>query len=308
MHINALDLNLLRLFDAVVRARNVSRAAAQLGITQPAASQGLARLRVLLHDPLFVRTGAGVRPTPRAEALAGAVREALALLEQALQAQRQFDPASARQVFRLHMSDIGEARFLPPLMAALQQAAPHLRLQTMALPAADIADALDDGRLDCAIGFLPTVQGTVQAELLRDRYIVLLREGHPALRAGRRRVQADGLALLRGLDLVAVRTHSDTLRILELLQLQDRLRLTAQHFLALPAIVRSTDLAAVMPRQIAEGFAAQGGFALLEPPLPLADFSVSLHWSRLRAADPARCWLRQFIMALFAPASPSSAA
>lgn len=301
MHINALDLNLLRLFDAVVRTRNVSRAAEQLGITQPAASQGLARLRALLHDPLFVRAGAGVRPTPRAEALAGAVREALALLEQALQAQQRFDPASARQVFRVHMSDIGEARFLPSLMAALRRAAPHVRLETMPLPAREIAAALDDGRIDCAFGFLPTVQGTERAELLRDRYIVLVREGHPVLRAPRRRTPADGLQQLRALELVAVRTHSDTLRILELLQLQDRLRLTAHHFLALPAIVRATDLAVVMPRQIAQGFAAQGGFALLEPPLPLAEFSVSLHWSRRHAGEPGRAWLRALVMGLFGP-------
>ncbi|RCW75667.1 DNA-binding transcriptional LysR family regulator [Pseudorhodoferax soli] len=298
MHINALDLNLLRLFDAIGRTRNVSRAAELLDITQPAASQGLARLRTLLHDPLFVRAGAGVRPTPKAEALGSAVREALGILEQALNAQASFDPASARQVFRLHLSDIGEARFLPELMAALLRAAPGVRVETMQLPAAEIAPALDDGRIDLAFGFLPTVQGTEQVALLRDRYIVLLREGHPLLRT--RRKAGDGLAWLRELELVAVRTHSDTLRILELLQLQDRLRLTTHHFLVLPAIVRATDLAVVMPRNIALGFAEQGGYALVEPPLPLAEFTVSLHWSRRHASEPARAWLRQFIVGLFA--------
>jgi DNA-binding transcriptional LysR family regulator len=297
MHINALDLNLLRLFDAIGRTRSVSRAAELLDITQPAASQGLARLRTLLHDPLFVRAGAGVRPTPKAEALGSAVREALAILEQALNAQASFDPASARQVFRLHLSDIGEARFLPELMAALLRAAPGVRVETMPLPAAEIAQALDDGRIDLAFGFLPQVQGTEQVALLRDRYIVLLREGHPLLRTRRK---AGDLQWLRELELVAVRTHSDTLRILELLQLQDRLRLTTHHFLVLPAIVRATDLAVVMPRNIALGFAEQGGYALVEPALPLAEFTVSLHWSRRHASEPARAWLRQFIVDLFA--------
>jgi DNA-binding transcriptional LysR family regulator len=297
MHINALDLNLLRLFDAIGRTRSVSRAAELLDITQPAASQGLARLRTLLHDPLFVRAGAGVRPTPKAEALGSAVREALAILEQALNAQASFDPASARQVFRLHLSDIGEARFLPELMAALLRAAPGVRVETMPLPAAEIAPALDDGRIDLAFGFLPQVQGTEQVALLRDRYIVLLREGHPLLRTRRK---AGDLQWLRELELVAVRTHSDTLRILELLQLQDRLRLTTHHFLVLPAIVRATDLAVVMPRNIALGFAEQGGYALVEPALPLAEFTVSLHWSRRHASEPARAWLRQFIVDLFA--------
>jgi DNA-binding transcriptional LysR family regulator len=297
MHINALDLNLLRLFDAIGRTRSVSRAAELLDITQPAASQGLARLRTLLHDPLFVRAGAGVRPTPKAEALGSAVREALAILEQALNAQASFDPASARQVFRLHLSDIGEARFLPELMAALLRAAPGVRVETMPLPAAEIAPALDDRRIDLAFGFLPQVQGTEQVALLRDRYIVLLREGHPLLRTRRK---AGDLQWLRELELVAVRTHSDTLRILELLQLQDRLRLTTHHFLVLPAIVRATDLAVVMPRNIALGFAEQGGYALVEPALPLAEFTVSLHWSRRHASEPARAWLRQFIVDLFA--------
>lgn len=296
MHINALDLNLLRLFDAIGRTRNVSRAAELLDITQPAASQGLARLRTLLHDPLFVRAGAGVRPTPKAEALGSAVREALAILEQALNAQASFDPASARQVFRLHLSDIGEARFLPELMAALLRAAPGVRVETMPLPAAEIAPALDDGRIDLAFGFLPQVQGTEQVALLRDRYIVLLREGHPLLRTRRK---AGDLQWLRELELVAVRTHSDTLRILELLQLQDRLRLTTHHFLVLPAIVRATDLAVVMPRNIALGFAEQGGYALVEPALPLAEFTVSLHWSRRHASEPARAWLRDFVVELF---------
>lgn len=300
MHINALDLNLLRLFDAISRTRSVSRAAELLDITQPAASQGLARLRALLHDPLFVRAGAGVRPTPKAEALGSAVREALGILEQALNAQASFDPASARQVFRLHLSDIGEARFLPELMAALLRAAPGVRVETMPLPAAEIAPALDDGRIDLAFGFLPQVQGTEHVALLRDRYIVLLREGHPLLRTRRK---AGDLQWLRELELVAVRTHSDTLRILELLQLQDRLRLTTHHFLVLPAIVRATDLAVVMPRNIALGFAEQGGYALVEPALPLAEFTVSLHWSRRHASEPARAWLRQFIVNLFATAA-----
>lgn len=296
MHIKDIDLNLLRLFDAVCRTRNVSRAADALDITQPAASQGLARLRSLLGDPLFVRAGAGVRPTPKAEALAEAVRQAMGLLEQAFHAQTAFEPASARQVFRIHMSDIGEARFLPELMVALRRTAPLVRVETMPLAPEDIAQALDEGRIDCAFGFLPAVRDTERAELLRDRYIVLVRAGHPLLQQG----PMDWEALLRALELVAVRTHSDTLRILELLQLQDRLRLTTHHFLVLPAIVRATDLGVVMPRNIALGFAEQGGYAVIEPPLPLAEFAVSLHWSRRHAQDPARAWLRSFIVALFA--------
>ncbi|RYY81048.1 MAG: LysR family transcriptional regulator, partial [Comamonadaceae bacterium] len=127
MHLKDLDLNLLRLFDAVYRCASVSRAAEQLDLTQPAASQGLTRLRTLLHDPLFVRASGGVAPTPKARRLAAPVRSALVLLEQALNESAAFDPLRSGRTFRIHMSDIGEARFLPELMAALRTLAPGVR-------------------------------------------------------------------------------------------------------------------------------------------------------------------------------------
>ena len=298
MHIEKLDLNLLRLFDAVFRARSVSRAAEALGLTQPAASHGLTRLRLLLGDALFTRTPGGVAPTPRAERLAVPVQAALAMLQQALSEPERFDPATSRKLFRIHMSDIGEGRFLPALMARLRELAPGVRVETMPLATGDIAAALDGGRVDFAFGFLPRVKDTQRAQLLKDRYIVLLREGHPFAR--RRRSGQALLEALHELDYVAVRTHADTLRILQLLNLEDRLRLTTEHFMVLPAIVRATDLAVVMPRNIARGFAEGGGYAIVEPPFPLRDFTVSLHWSKRFEADVANRWLRQVIRELFA--------
>lgn len=298
MHINDIDLNLLRVFDAVYRARSVSRAADMLGLTQPATSQGLTRLRLLLKDALFVRAPGGVAPTPRAERLAVAVQLALGGLERALNEAEQFMPAQSAKVFRIHMSDIGEARFLPELMVAMRRLAPGVRLETCPLASGDIAQALDSGRVDFAFGFLPTVKDTQRVQLLNDRYIVLLREGHPFIK--RRRSGQALLDDLHQLEFVAVRTHSDTLRILQLLQLEDRLRLGTEHFMVLPAIVKATDLAVVMPRNIAKIFAAAGGYALIEPPFPLRDFTVSLHWSRRFETDPGNQWLRQTIVALFA--------
>jgi DNA-binding transcriptional LysR family regulator len=294
MHIHRIDLNLLRLFDAVYRARSVSRAAEHLELTQPAASQGLTRLRGLIHDPLFVRAPGGVRPTPKADRLAEPVRQALVMLEQALGESAGFDPAVSRRTFRVHMSDIGEGRFLPELMAALREQAPEVRVETLPLPRGEITDALDSGRIDLAFGFLPMVKDTQHVHLLKDRYIVLLRKGHPFTRKRR-----GGKALLQdlhNLEFVAVRTHADTLRILQMLQLEDRLRLTTEHFMVLPSIVKATDLAAVMPRDIALGF--EGGYAIVEPDFPLRDFNVALHWSKRFEADPGNRWLRGVIMKL----------
>jgi DNA-binding transcriptional LysR family regulator len=298
MHIETIDLNLLRLFDAVYRARSVSRAAESLGLTQPAASHGLGRLRLLLKDALFMRAPGGVAPTPRAERLAAAVQAALALLEEALHEPARFEPQASRKVFRIHMSDIGEGRFLPALMARLGELAPGVRMETLPLAPGEIAPALDSGRVDFAFGFLPKVRDTQRLHLLKDRYIVLLRKGHPFAR-GRRTSQAL-IEALQTLEYVAVRTHAETLRILQLLNLEDRVRLTTEHFMVLPAIVRATDLAVVMPRNIARGFAQEGGHAIVEPAFPLRDFTVSLHWSKRFEADPANRWLRQVIAELFA--------
>jgi DNA-binding transcriptional LysR family regulator len=297
MHIKDVDLNLLRLFDAVYRARNVSRAAELLDLTQPAASQGLTRLRALIHDPLFVRGSGGVQPTPKADRLADPVRQALATIEQALGESTGFEPLESRRSFRIHMSDIGEGRFLPELMVMLRESAPGLRIETLPLPRDEITSALDMGRIDFAFGFLPMVKETQRVQLLKDRYIVLLRKGHPFTR--RRRPAVPKLADLRELEFVAVRTHADTLRILQLLNLEDRLRLTTEHFMVLPAIVKATDLAVIMPRNIAQGFTQEGGYTIVEPPLPLRDFAVSLHWSRRFESEPGNRWLRQAIVSLY---------
>lgn len=289
-----LDLNLLRLFDALYRMRSVSRAAEALGLSQPAASQGLTRLRLRLHDALFVRAGGAMQPTPRAERLAGDVQQGLRLLEGALAGQRSFAPTEAALTLRLHLSDIGEARFLPDLLAALHREAPRMRVHSRPLPHEQITAALDTGQIDFAIGYLPGVQDTRRTELLRDRYAVLLRAGHPLL-AGPG--AAPRLADLKRLEVVAVRSHAETLRIVQLLGLTQRL--VSAHFLALPAIVRATDLGVVMPRAIAQGFAESGDFAIVDTGLPRSSFTVSLHWSARFEADPAHQWLRQLLLRLF---------
>jgi len=310
MNIKDLDLNLLRLFDAVWRTRSVSLAAQQLGMSQPAASQGLGRLRIVLGDALFERHGAGVRPTPRADRLAQSVQLALGTIEEALNASQVFDPQRSGRVLRVHLSDIGEARFLPELVLALQRQAPGMRLEAVPMPHDKIGTALDNGQLDVAIGFLPEVTDTLQQPLLCDRYVLLLRKGHPMVERWRRLnplpdASPEALqAVLAELEFAAVRTHADTLRILELMRWQHRLRLTVSHFLSLPAIVRSSDLAVLMPRNFALSFAVQGSLDIIEPELPLREFVVSMHWSQRFAKDPCSQWFRATVSRLF-DSSPS---
>jgi DNA-binding transcriptional LysR family regulator len=282
-----IDMNLLRLFEAVYRLGSVSHAAEALGLSQPAASQGLTRLRLTLHDALFVRAGGRMRPTLRAERLAAVVLPSLNAIHEVLSEDDSFDPSNSRMTLRLHMSDIGEARLLPELMEALHHKAPGMLVQTNPLPHHEIADALETGAIHFALGFLPSVTGIERMELLHDSYAVVVRAGHPLLAAGKMTVEK-----LRKLQYVAVRSHAETIRILKQLGLDDRLVLTSAHFLALPAIIARTDLAVVMPRAIALGFMDPHRYAVLPEPLPSSSFSVSLHWSRRFEKDSAHIWLR----------------
>jgi len=297
MNISRLDMNLLRLFEAVYRLGSVSRAAEALGLSQPAASQGLTRLRLALGDALFVRANGRMRPTLRAERLAGVVQPAMRAIHDALKDGGAFDPSLSRMTLRLHMSDIGEARLLPELMAALHRDAPGMRVHTAPLPHAEIADALETGALHFALGFLPSISGTQRVELIHDRYAVVVRAGHPLASSTK---APTSMQDLRRMDYVAVRSHSETLRILQQLDLDSRLVLTSAHFLALPAIIARTDLAVVMPRDIARAFVDADRYALLPVDLPGSTFKVSLHWSRRFESDPAHRWLRQLIVGLFA--------
>jgi DNA-binding transcriptional LysR family regulator len=298
MHIDAIDLNLLRLFDAVVRTASVSEAAKLLRITQPAASQGLTRLRSLLGDPLFVRSAGAMLPSARAARMAPPIRAAIAQLELALRESEPFDAATSQRSFRLHLSDIGEARFLPRLMQALQRQASGLRLYTAPLPHDAIAAALERGDIDLALGFLPTVKGTQHSVLMHDSYVLLVRSGHPCLRSSSD-TASNSSPDLHSLQFATVRTHTDTLHILKLLQLESRLVLSVAHFLALPSIVEATDLAVILPREIATSFVAQGSCAIVNYPLPLQDFAVSVHSSSRQLGDDGVRWLRELVVRTF---------
>jgi len=293
----SLDLNLLRLFDVVYTTRNISRAAQQLGMSQPATSQALTRLRLALGDHLFERAHGGVRPTPRAEELARSIQAGLALLDAAMTNEGSFDPSTSTAELRLHLTDIGEARFLPRLMREMQRVAPAMQVQAKAWPQADIPQALDNGDIHLAIGFLPEVRDSLRTELIEDRYVFLLRADHPLAEQFKRRTLAP--QQLQKLDLVAVRSHAQTLRILHSLNLERRIKLMTSTFLALPAIVRDTDLAVLMPRVIAAGFEPADRFQLWDAGVPSNRFTVALHWSRRHEHSPMLRWARELLVSLF---------
>jgi DNA-binding transcriptional LysR family regulator len=293
VQIAGLDLNLLRAFAAVHAAGSVSRAADALGLSQPTVSHALSRLRLHLKDPLFIRVAGGVAPTPKADALAHAVQQALDTMQRALQESDSFDPAASSRTFRLHMSDIGEGAFLPDLMRVVRAAGPGLRIEAYQLEHDRITEALDQGKIDLAFGYLPSLTETRQADMFDERYVVLVRSKHPLVAARSTR------ATLAKLDYILVRSHAETGRVLQRLGLAERVRLVIPHFMVIPAIVGKTDLAVILPLQTAQLFSRDGTFRVLRPDLGTPDFAVSLHWSRRFEHDSANRWLRETALRLF---------
>jgi len=298
-----IDLNLIRLFDAIYRLGSVSKAATALDLSQPAASQGLSRLRLLLCDALFVRTREGMRPTPRAERLAMVLCPAVSSIDGVLAAGDVFKPAGANTKFKLHLTDIGEARLLPTLIDALDRVAPSVRVSTVTLAQDEIAPALAAGTVDFALGFLPNLLGTETLKLLDDEYAVVVHSSHPIAQ----RAAGDAtLADLFELHFAVVMSHRETTRIVRQLGLESRVRLTCQHFLALPHIVAQGNVAVIMPLDIAHKLMPAPQFTILGTALPGSRFSVSIHWDKRFSRDPANIWFRQFCAGLFVSATDTN--
>lgn len=297
MHINDIDLNLLRVFDAVYRTQSISRAADLLSLSQPATSHAITRLRLSLRDPLFTRTQVGMRPTERAERMAPRVQAALAQLELGLRGEETFDPMTSADELRMHLTDIGERRFLPLLMRSLQEQAPLVQLTTRTWNTDEVEPALLNGKIHFAIGYLPGLKGTAKLDLFADRYVLLVSSAHPVLAdRSRHRLSIDQLL---GLRYVAVHSHAQSYQLLEKMGLAEFIRLRAAHFLALAATVRASDLAAIVPREVAMSFEPESAYKHFELDYPSPEFSVSVHWSRRHEQTPAIRWMKHLIVNLF---------
>ena len=299
MNVQDVDLNLLRVFDAVLRERGVTAAAARLGLTQPAVSNALARLRALFGDALFVRTAAGMDATPFARGVAEPVRQALALLESALAHGPGFDPATSTRAFRFYMSDLGQVEFLPPIVERVQRAAPGVRLEAVAADLEDIGDALGAGALDLAVGFLPALGPPVERRaLFRDPYMCLMRADHPAIGAKLTRRQfleaSHVLVTYRGGG------HRVIEEALERAGAARRIALRVPHFTVVPMVLERTDLVLTLPARVARVFERRGRLKALPPPVPMPSAEVAVHWHERFEADPGNRWLREQVVQLFA--------
>src|SRR5712692_621050 len=277
MDIRAVDLNLLKAFDALMNERAVTRAAGRIGLSQPAMSHALSRLRSLFADDLFVRTATNMEPTARAREIAALVATAIEHIEAALSLGAGFDPAKSAAIFTAGMAEYAEIALVGQLARAFAREAPGATLRLLPASGHEAIDQLDHGAIDVAVAHLPHVPPHVESMvLLRDPFVVVVRKGHPAT------------ALPLSLEAYAAQDHvlvsprgatSGALDgILVDFGLKRRLALLVATYLAVPAAIAATAEIAIMPLPI--------DFAM----------TVSMAWHRRAASDPAQAWFRAMLV------------
>ncbi len=299
MHEGDLDMNLLTVFDALLRERSVTRAATALGITQSAASHALNRLRGFYDDPLFVKVGARMEPTLKAEGLRGAVVEVMSLVRQQILAGARFEPRQARRTFTLCMTDMGELVFLPPLLERFKHEAPGCSLRTMQVPIEQIEGLLASGEADLAVGSIRSApQGLFQQRLFLHSFVTIASTRNRELGATLSRAQFERMRHI--VVTLTGRTAESYDKVLEEQGIQRKVALMTPHFLSVPLLMdQDPDLLATVPRRLADVFEKLGAVRIYEPPVAVPDFQLNQHWHPRFHHDPAIVWLRDVMKRTF---------
>ena len=307
MDIRSVDLNLLGVLDALVRARSVSRAAEALGMSQPAVSYALARLRTLLGDPLFIRTAHGLRPTPRAETLAPALEAIIDRIKAEILQPPPFDPATSRRAFKFNMADVGEMVFLPAIRARVAQLAPFADIRTISAAPAQLEEALASGEVDLALGYFPALRGSAffHQRLFSHSFVCIVRKDHP--RIGNQITKKQFLEESHAVVRQEGKSHEVFEQALLDQGLARRIALSVPHFLAIPLIIAESDLVVTVPYAVARSFARMTALKLLRPPIPVRQADVMQHWHARFHHDAANRWLRGIVSSLFLAASRRAA-
>jgi DNA-binding transcriptional LysR family regulator len=293
-----IDLNLLELFDITFRTRNLTATGVRLGLSQPAVSYGLAKLRRMYGDALFVRMQRGVQPTPIAVQIAGPIAAAMQILRSTIK-KVEFVPSEVHRTFRVAMSDIGERDFLPRLAQRLGVDAPHVMVETLSPGLTELADGLASGDIDLAIGFIPGMGKQIHEQaLFSEHFVYVMRNGHPAaqdaLTAARIRKLRHVVASPPGTrHLYAVE------KVLTSPEVRSEIALRVRSFLCVGPIVADTDLVALVPANLAALVANNLNLCVCKPKLKFPAFDICMYWHRLFHQDLASVWLRNTIMDLF---------
>jgi LysR family transcriptional activator of mexEF-oprN operon len=299
-NLSRLDLNLLVAFDALLAEGSVTRAAERVGIGQPSMSHALGRLRRLLKDELFVRAPDGVRPTPRALALAGPIRGALCAIQGTLLQEQGFDPAEAERTFLLGMTDSIEVALLPRLLAQLAAEAPKVRVRVRAIDRFDVLEQLDQDRLHLGVAGLLT-EGAVhhkRRRLYGTNYLCLYDPARLPLAPPL--TLEDYVAVPHVLGSPRGDAHGVVDDALAPLGLRRTIAVTTPHFAAVPFVLKGARLLSTVPQRAARLFAERFGLMTSPVPVGLPDSDVSMLWHASYDHDPAHRWLRGTVARLAA--------
>jgi DNA-binding transcriptional LysR family regulator len=297
MRLRDVDLNLLVAFDALMRECHVTRAAYLLGISQSSMSLALAKLRVLFHDQLLVRSGAGLVPTVKARALAPEVQRILGGIDLLLNDSRPFDPAQVKETVTMIVIDYIDFVVLPDLIGRLQWEAPGVSLRIVGPNPRRLGEVMSKGDVDMALTYFPSPPENVRTRpLFNDRMVGIARKGHPMLR---KPVTLDAFCAQAHVAIEPAEGASMYNQLIDdALQRSGRGRritLSKPTFLGVPFLVASTDLVATLPRLVAERFAEMAPIELFEPPIALQPIDIVMMWHDRTHNNPLHRWLREVI-------------
>jgi DNA-binding transcriptional LysR family regulator len=287
----AFDLNLLRLFARLLELRNLTRVAAELGVTQSAVSRSLSRLREAFDDPLLVRVGQRMEPTARAEALRPQVARVLGEAARLFETP-EIDPATAVGTLRWTSADFAQLVLLPPLARRLDAEAPGIDVEVV--PSRFPREELEAGRLDLTVdvvGVREDQPGLVQTPLFEEEFACLVREGHPCLREGPL-TPARYAALDHVLVAPAGRPGGIVDQVLERQGYRRRVRFTVPSFAVPPGLLLSTDCIVTLPKRVADAAALRAPLRVLPTPVPVPGFRLACFWMERRRTDPLHRWFR----------------
>lgn len=285
-----LDIQLLLAFDALMTDPHVTRAARVVGVSQPAMSHILARLRDLFGDPLLVRTTRGMAPTNRAHELIEPVRGALRQLQKVLGTQAAFDPATSSDTFTARMGDVSESLMLPGMLKALEEKAPRISLTLRHLPPPETLKAFDSDEIDFAISTgLSPPKSIRHVDLLEDEMICIMRKGHPA---AKRPLTLKVFLALKHVQIAQSIVDEDFAKQ----HLSRDIVLNIQHWLVAPLVIESTDLVTSVSRRMANLFNARGKLVLRPLPFARQHFHWRLYWHRRYEDHPAHRWIREVVV------------
>lgn len=305
LDIMRLDLNLLVTFDALMEERSVSAVARRLQLSQPTISFALAKLRSFFSDDLFVRTGAGMRPTPYSTQLHGSVRDVLELIRLEILKKPAFEPPESTRRFAICASDIGSLVFVPGILERLARDAPNATLQCLSYSHHELGRAMEDGVVDLSIGYFPDlISPGIRSELLFEHpFICLVRKNNPKVS------EILTLTDFMAMDHLVVRQEGRSQEIFERTMASNGLArpilLQLPHFTSVPHILATSDMITTVPRMVGVAFAEKFGLRMLEPPIEIPQIEVRLFWHRRAQNDPALVWLRSVVSEHFCDGDPT---